>query len=167
MSIKPFSLIELFVGIFVFLPIITLIHESGHLFFNRLFGGRPNKVVLGAGKKLFSIGILEVKRYFFMLGYCTHSDTECKALRIVELAGGVLFQLLTCLLINMLVDLRIIKHSSWYDVFISLTLYIALSAMIPIKYHNIDSDGMQIYKVLRYGKSQFRNQEEQINGKTD
>ena len=39
---------------FLILPVVTLIHLGGHLFFVTLFGGTEKKIKIGCGEKVFS-----------------------------------------------------------------------------------------------------------------
>lgn len=59
---------KFFLAFFLVLPIISLIHEAGHVFFAWLMGGKNIKVTIGSGKVLFQIGMLEVRKYYFWYG---------------------------------------------------------------------------------------------------
>ncbi|MDQ0483670.1 site-2 protease family protein [Guptibacillus hwajinpoensis] len=56
-----------FVNFFVILPIVTLVHEAGHVLIARVFGGKV-KFCIGTGRTLFQIEQLEIKRNYFMQG---------------------------------------------------------------------------------------------------
>ncbi|WP_232732376.1 hypothetical protein [Bacillus sp. mrc49] len=55
---------------FLIMPIVTLIHLSGHIFFVTIFGGVEKKIVIGCGNKLFSFLNIEVRKYYFWNGAC-------------------------------------------------------------------------------------------------
>jgi len=149
---------EIMFGIFVCEPIIILIHELGHAFFNFAFGGKTTKIVIGSGKKLFSIGIFEVQSWYFLYGICMGDipDDISKVKKIIRLLGGVIFQFITGIILFLLIKSGIIENSSRMGVFLSFSLYIAMSAIIPVTYADgSNSDGKQVYQVIRYGKSRF------------
>ncbi len=160
-----FNPYEMMLGLFIFEPIIVLIHELGHAFFNFIFGGKTKKIVIGKGKRLFSIGILEIRRWYFYSGQCSvkSPENDSKPLTIIMLLGGVLFQLFTGIILLLLVKLGIIEHGNWLDVFLSFSFVMAVSAIIPITYPDgMNSDGKQIYQTIRYGTSQLYNNKEEL-----
>lgn len=162
LSNKFFSSYEMMLGIFIYEPIIILIHELGHAFFNFIFGGETKKIVIGKGKRLFSIGVLEIRRWYFYSGQCSvkSPENDSKPLKIIMLLGGVLFQLFIGIILLLLVKSGIIEHGNWLDVFLSFSFFIAVSAIIPITYlDSMNSDGKQIYYTIRYGTSQLFDDE--------
>ena len=61
---------------FLLLPVISILHEGGHVFFAWLMGGKKIKVTVGTGKPLFQLGILEVRKYYFWYGVCTFENIK-------------------------------------------------------------------------------------------
>ena len=152
-------------GLFIFEPIIVLIHELGHAFFNFIFGGKTKKIVIRKGKRLFSIGILEIRRWYFYSGQCSvkSPENDSKPLTIIMLLGGVLFQLFTGIILVLLVKLGIIEYGNWLDVFLNFSLFMAVSAIIPVTYpDNTNSDGKQIYQIIKYGTSWYYDGKEEL-----
>ena len=52
------------ISFFIILPIVTIIHQFGHFFFAKLFGGSLD-MEIGTGKKLFKVGRLQFNRVYF------------------------------------------------------------------------------------------------------
>ena len=55
-------IIKFLISFFVILPIVTLIHLSGHVFFVMLFGGSEKKIIIGCGPIVFSFWNIEVRK---------------------------------------------------------------------------------------------------------
>lgn len=95
------------------LPIVTLIHLSGHIFFVTLFGGSEKKITIGSGKRLFSFWNIEVRRYYFWNGACEYKslrhDTRVTNTKIF--LGGSLFNLAGIFLVNTLISQGILDNS--------------------------------------------------------
>lgn len=109
-------------GLFILETIIVLIHELGHAFFNFIFGGKTKKIVIGKGKRLFNIGILEIRHWYFYSGQCSmkRPENDSKPLKIIMILGGVLFQLFTGITLLLLLKLGIIEYGNWIDVHIDI-----------------------------------------------
>ncbi|MPN62046.1 hypothetical protein SDC9_209792 [bioreactor metagenome] len=76
------------------------------------------------------------------------------------LLGGVILQLFTGIILLLFVKLGIIEHSNWIDVFLSFSLFYIVSGIIPVTYPDgMNSDGKQIYHMIRYGKSRLYDDE--------
>lgn len=72
------------------------------------------------------------------------------------LLGGVLFQLFTGIILLLFVKLGIIEYSNWIDVFLSFSLFIVVTAIIPMAYTDgMNSDGKQVYQTIKYGTSRL------------
>ena len=52
---------KFFLAFFLVLPVISFLHEAGHVFFAWLMGGKNIKVTVGTGDVLFRLGLLEVR----------------------------------------------------------------------------------------------------------
>lgn len=144
-----------FVNFFLILPLVTLIHESGHVLTARLFGGKI-KFCIGTGKTLFNIGPLEVKKRYFMEGWCQYDSltyNKTWAHIFIYLAGSG-FNLIVILILNYLITTEYLPATLFFYQYAYFSIYFIFFSLIP--YRNDDgkpSDGMAVYDVLRYGKA--------------
>ncbi|MYL64531.1 hypothetical protein GLW07_14325 [Bacillus hwajinpoensis] len=143
------------VNFFIILPIVTLVHEAGHVLIARLFGGKV-KFCIGTGRTLFQIGPLEVRRKYFMEGWCQYEElTYNKTWAHVAIyLGGSLFNLIVILIINYLITSNMIPVTLFFYQFTYFSIYFIFFSLMPFR--NDDgrpSDGMAVFDVLRYGKS--------------
>ncbi|MDO6391902.1 hypothetical protein Q4E40_17330 [Pontibacter sp. BT731] len=67
---------KFFLAFFVVLPVISFLHEGGHVFFAWLMGGKNIKVTVGTGDMLFRLGMLEVRQYYFWYGHCSFDNLK-------------------------------------------------------------------------------------------
>ena len=145
-----------FVNFFIILPIVTLVHEAGHVLVARIFGGRI-KFCIGTGKKLFDIGPLEVRKKYFMEGWCQYSKLSYNKTwaHISIYLGGSLFNLLLILIINYLILTDVLPEALVFRQFVYFSFYFIFFSLMPYKNDNgKPSDGMAIFDVVRYGKAE-------------
>ncbi|MYL65086.1 hypothetical protein GLW07_17140 [Bacillus hwajinpoensis] len=138
-----------FVNFFIILPIVTLVHEAGHVLVARLFGGRI-KFCIGTGKKIIDIGPLEVRKKYFMEGWCQYDKlTYDKTWTHVSIyLAGSMFNLI-------LILTEVLPEALVFRQFVYFSFYFIFFSLMP--YKNEDgkpSDGMAIYDVIRYGKAE-------------
>ncbi|WP_273849879.1 site-2 protease family protein [Guptibacillus spartinae] len=143
------------VNFFVILPIVTLVHEAGHVLVARLFGGKV-KFCIGTGPTLFHIGPLEIKRKYFMEGWCQYEELKYNKTwaHISIYLSGSLFNLIVILIINFLITSNTIPVTLFFYQFTYFSIYFIFFSLMPFR--NDDgrpSDGMAVFDVLRYGKS--------------
>ncbi|MFC3197576.1 site-2 protease family protein [Parapedobacter deserti] len=137
---------------FVLLPLISTIHEAGHVFFAWLMGGKNIKITIGTGKPLFNWSIIEVRQYYFWYGVCTFNNIkrEKKIANILIFSGGALFNLLGTIAVILLVQHEIINESLFTYQFTYFSLYYIFFALIPTPYPDGSfSDGKIIFDLLR------------------
>ncbi|WP_156854137.1 hypothetical protein [Oceanobacillus sp. AG] len=140
-----------FWAFFVNLPLVTFIHQLGHYLMARLFGGR-SEIVLGRGKQLFRIGAVKVNRFYFLDSFCHYESLKVnsKASHILVYAGGVLLNLFSLLLINILIMSNTLPETSFFYQFGYFTIYFMFYSLFPIQYSEKHaSDGKQIINILR------------------
>ncbi len=148
------------IGIFVLLPFIILLHELGHAFFAKLFGNKNIKITIGSGKPILNLKFIEIRKIYFWFGnYNSSRDKEISKLKkILILSGGALVNLITATTLWILLENKIIEYNFLIPIFISYSFYVGIGTLIPITYYNgTNSDGKQIYQILKYGKSNFYN----------
>ena len=145
------SLREFIIGVFIFMPIITLIHELGHVFFAKIFGAEIKKIVIGSGKTFLTLGKFEVKTMYFNYGYFQADKLgNSKFKKVITLLGGIIFNLASCLIIIILLYIDILSKNDLINIFIGFSLYTIIAALIPIKYFNDkNSDGLQICRIIK------------------
>jgi hypothetical protein len=137
---------------FIVLPIVTLIHVAGHVFFAGIFGGKGLKVIIGCGKNLFSFKYLEVKRFYFWYSGCEFQSLKYEnkiSLSFIYL-GGTLFNLISIFLINYLIGSGVLEASLlWYQ-FIYFSFYFVFFALFPMDFPDGNpSDGKAFYRIIR------------------
>lgn len=142
------------VSFFVILPIVTLIHQFGHFFFAKLFGGTLD-MEIGTGKKLFRIGKLQFNRVYFYDAWCQFSDLKYsnKFTRTLVYGGGSFFNLASILIVNGLIRADLLEASILTYQFAYFSFYYVFFSMYPIYYSNgHPSDGRAIYDTWRQGR---------------
>ena len=132
-------------------PFIAMIHELGHGFFVKLFGGEVNRIGFGSGGSTFQVKKLFIGTHTRWAGmiYWTISNKISRGKEILILLGGVIFNFMTGVLIWLFI---------WYYDFQSLILsntivfsFVAvLTSLIPFTLSDgIDTDGKQILKLIK------------------
>jgi hypothetical protein len=143
-----------FLAFFLTLPLVTLIHEAGHVLAARAFGAKIN-FTLGAGKTLFKIGPLEVKRLYFMDGWCQYESLKYDKLwvHIFIYISGSLSNLAVILVINFLIYQGTLPVHIFFYQFVYFSVYFIFFSLFPFKTgEGQPSDGLAIYEVIKYGK---------------
>ncbi|UOQ92200.1 M50 family metallopeptidase [Halobacillus shinanisalinarum] len=144
-----------FVNFFLILPIVTLVHEAGHVLVARLFGGKI-KFCIGTGETLLNIGSLEVKKKYFMEGLCQYEKltyNKTWAHVSIYLAGSI-FNLVVILIVNSLIFADILPKSLFFNQFVYFSFYFIFFSLMPFKNDGgKPSDGMAAYEVIKYGKA--------------
>lgn len=156
-----FSDIPKFLLAFFFvLPVISILHESGHVFFAWLMGGKNIRVTIGTGKPVFKKGILEIRKYYFWYGLCTFENIERKEkfANILIFSGGALFNLLGIIAVLLLVENEVLKTGMLTYQFTYFSMYYIFFAILPMPYPDGNySDGKIILDLLK-GKEEVVRQ---------
>lgn len=150
---------------FVVLPLISFLHEFGHVFFAWLMGGRNIKVVVGTGDVIFHKGILELRKYYFWYGLCTFDNLKRnrRFSNILIFSGGVLFNGISVVAVILLIENKVLEASMLTYQFTYFSLYYIFFALLPMPYPGGNySDGKIIVDLLlkrKYlGEKTFRIQ---------
>ena len=144
-----------FRAFFIVFPIVTLIHVFGHYLFARLNGCQGSKIIIGCGKKLFSIRNIEIRMFYFWDGSCVFSDIKVKSKfrHILIYFGGSLFNMLAIFIVHMSIKLEIIEASSITYQFIYFSIYTIFFALMPMDYPNgSPSDGKALFQIYKNKK---------------
>lgn len=137
---------------FLVLPLISILHEAGHVFFAWLMGAKNIRIVVGSGKPVFNHGILEIRQYYFWYGFCTFENIERKEklANILIFSGGALFNLLSTIAVILLVENDILKAGMLTYQFTYFSMYYVFFALLPMLYPGGNfSDGKVILELLK------------------
>ena len=66
---------KLFIAFFVILPLVSLIHELGHVIIAKILGATNVKIIIGSGRILLNTRIFEIRKYYFYYGITTLDRT--------------------------------------------------------------------------------------------
>ncbi len=165
------DIVKFLISFFVILPIVTLIHLSGHIFFVTLFGGSEKKITIGCGPMVFSFWNIEVRRYYFWNGACEFKSLkhDNRVTNTFIYLGGALFNLAGIFLVQNLISQGILDKSVFWDQFIYFSFYILFFSLFPMYFSDgSPSDGKAAVLTLRNQHErkisddiQFRKMEEQ------
>jgi len=137
---------------FLVLPVISMLHEAGHVFFAWLMGGKNIKVTVGSGRPIFRLGMVEVRKYYFWYGLCTFDNIKRKErfANILIFSGGSLFNLLAAIAVMVLVTEGYLEAGLITYQFTYFSLYYIFFALFPMPYPDGNySDGKIIFDLLR------------------
>jgi hypothetical protein len=137
---------------FLVLPLISILHEAGHVFFAWLMGAKNIRIVVGSGKPVFNHGILEIRQYYFWYGFCTFENIERKEklANILIFSGGALFNLLSTIAVILLVENDVLKAGMLTYQFTYFSMYYVFFALLPMLYPGGNfSDGKVILELLK------------------
>ena len=137
---------------FILLPVISILHEAGHVFFAWLMGGKNIRVTVGSGKPIFQRGMLEIRQYYFWYGLCTFENIKRKErfANILIFSGGALFNLLGTIAVVLLVEKGYLEAGIFTYQFTYFSIYYIFFALLPMPYPDGNySDGKIILDLLR------------------
>ncbi|MCC9168810.1 site-2 protease family protein [Pontibacter harenae] len=146
---------KFFLAFFLVLPVISFVHEAGHVFFAWLMGGRNIKVTVGSGAVLFKVGILEVRKYYFWYGLCSFNNLKRnhRFANILIFSGGALFNAISTVVVIYLIENNILKPNLFTYQFTYFSLYYIFFALLPMPYPGGSySDGKIIMDLIRNKK---------------
>lgn len=143
---------KFFLAFFLVLPLISVLHESGHVLFARLMGAKNIRVVVGTGQPLLKLGMLEIRKFYFWYGVCTFENIERKEKlsNILIFSGGILFNLLGIIAVMILVNQKILEPGHFTYQFTYFSWYYIFFAIFPMPYPGGNfSHGKIILDLLR------------------
>jgi hypothetical protein len=139
---------------FIILPIVSIIHVGGHSFMAFLFGGRAS-LEIGMGKNLMKIGPIKIKRMYFMDSLCQYRSLKVdnRLTNALVYAGGSIFNIASICFVNLLILNNVLEPHLFFYQFAYYSAYYTLTSLLPVQYSDTYlSDGMAIYKVIKYGE---------------
>lgn len=137
---------------FLVLPLISIIHELGHVFFAWIMGAKNIRVIVGSGKPVYNRGILEIRQYYFWYGFCTFENIERKekVANILIFSGGALFNLISTIAVILLVENKTLQEGMLTYQFTYFSMYYVFFALLPMLYPGGNfSDGKVILELLK------------------
>jgi len=142
---------------FLILPVISLLHELGHVFFAWVMGGKNIRVTIGSGKPVFSFGMLEIRQYSFWYGLCTFENVWRNETfsNVLIFSGGALFNLIAAIVVISLIENKVLDPNLFTYQFTYFSMYYIFFALVPMPYPDGNySDGKIILDLLR-GKTEM------------
>lgn len=155
-----------FLAFFLVLPVISLLHEAGHVFFAWIMGGKKIRVSIGTGKKIFEVGMLEVRKYYFWYGLCTFENLKVNKIfsHMLIFLGGSLFNTIAAIAVVALIQQRILEPSIITYQFTYFSLYYIFFALLPMSYPDgTSSDGKIILDLIKKKRSVIKVKTYRIN----
>lgn len=146
---------KFFLAFFIVLPVISFLHEFGHVFFAWVMGGKNIKVVVGTGDVIFRKGILELRKYYFWYGLCSFDNLKRnrRFSNILIFLGGVLFNAISVVTVMLLIEHNILETSMVTYQFTYFSLYYIFFALLPMPYPGGNhSDGKIVLDLIRHRK---------------
>jgi Zn-dependent protease len=130
---------------------VTVIHELGHYFFAKLFGGKVI-VHIGTGNILFNLGSVRIRKLYFYDGWCEYislSRKSSKMDKVLVYLGGSLFNIASILILNGLIIKGILVPNIFIYQFTYFSFYFIFFSLFPINHLNgCPSDGMAAINVI-------------------
>ncbi|WPP52006.1 hypothetical protein [Catalinimonas niigatensis] len=143
---------EVCTGLFPYAPVNFIFTRGRSCFFAWLMSGKNIKVIIGTGKVLFRLGILEVRKYYFWCGVCSFDNLKNnqRFTNILVFSGGVLFNAITTMLVMYLVEEETVETGILTYQFTYFSMYYTFFALLPMSYPDgTYSDGKVILDLIR------------------
>lgn len=138
------------IALFIF-PFIALIHELGHAFFLKLFGGTIREFAIGIGDVLWQKNKFSIRTVYFAGGWVLPKDISIltKTQKSFYYLGGVIFNLLSALALDLFTGYEFLVFRNYLDSFIFVSYLNVLVNLIPLTYISGTSDGEKIVKLYK------------------
>lgn len=149
------DVLRIILSIFVVMPIVSIIHELGHLVFVYLFKAKKTTMSIGCGDTLFRFGIIEVKRFYFWYSCCSYEKLKYDRWisHFLIYAGPIIFTLAGAGIVNWLTLEGVLAPSYFTYLFIYFSLYFVAFDIIPMRYPSGQpSNGKVLLDLIQYGK---------------
>jgi len=133
----------------IYYPCVTFIHECGHAFFIKLFGGKINYIGFGEGDTLIKYKKFRIGKTDWFAGriYFEFRNRVTTQKMILVYLGGPLINLLSATLI------WIFGNEEWaylYRGYIIFSYLIGIASLIPFEFKSgIKSDGLQVLNLFK------------------
>ncbi|WP_144512887.1 site-2 protease family protein [Bacillus sp. FJAT-22090] len=136
------------IALFIF-PFIALIHESGHAFFVKLFGGEISEFAIGNGEVLWKKHKFTIKKAYFVGGRVVTKSDEgfSKTQRVFILLGGVIFNFLSAFVLDLFTGYEFGVFRNYLDSFIFVSYLNVVINLFPLTTIIGTSDGKQLVEL--------------------
>lgn len=165
------DLLSLIISVFIILPVVTFIRESGYFIISALFGVQNPRLTIGSGPRFRKVGIFDVRRYYHMYSWFSFDSLKRDSTfaYICIYAGPILINLVIALAINMLLaNGYLADYRTFFERFIFYVFYYVLLDVVPMfTLNGKPNNGMILYEMMRYGKRIDHNNEPIIPATTD
>ena len=147
---------KFFLAFFLVLPVISLLHEAGHVFFAWLMGGKNIRVTVGSGAVLFRVGMLEVRKYYFWYGHCTFDNLRRnhRIANILIFSGGAFFNAIAAVAVVYLIENNVLEQGMLTYQFTYFSLYNIFFALLPMPYPDGNYSDGKVILDLAWNKAQ-------------
>ncbi|MCM3710677.1 hypothetical protein [Sporosarcina luteola] len=165
------DLISLIISVFIILPVVTFIRESGYFIISAIFGVKNPRLTIGSGPRFKKIGIFDIRRYYHLYSWFSFDSLkrDNKFAYICIYAGPILINLAVAFAINTLLANGFLEDfRTFWERFIFYVFYYVLLDIVPMfTVNGKPNNGMVLYELLRYGKRTDYNTEPIIPATTD
>jgi hypothetical protein len=143
---------KFFFSFFLVLPLVTFIHEAGHLVFGKLTGGKV-RIHIGSGNSLFRIGPCHVRKLYFWDGWCEYENlnSTSKGRLAAVYLGGPAFTIISMLGVNGLIHMGFIEANIFTYQFVYFSFYFLFFSLLPFEHNGYPTDGKAAWEVIRHG----------------
>jgi len=138
------------IALFIF-PFIALIHESGHAFFVKLFGGEISEFAIGNGEILWKKNVFAIKQAYFVGGRVVPKNIEklSKTQKAFLFLGGVIFNFLSAFVFDLFTGYEFGVFRNYLDSFIFVSYLNVVINLVPLTTIIGTSDGKKLVVLLR------------------
>ncbi|WNB92393.1 site-2 protease family protein [Bacillus sp. NEB1478] len=146
------DVVKFIFSFFLVLPIVTFIHEAGHLVFGKITGGKV-RIHIGIGNRFLKIGAFNIRKVYFWDGWCEYENLKNHKKRHLVLVylGGPLFTVLSMFLLNVVVQTGYLEAGIFTYQFEYFSFYFMFFSLIPIENNGYPTDGKAAWDVIRKG----------------
>ena len=126
-----------------------ILHELGHAFFVKIFGGKILSIGFGTGEHLIQIKKFFIKKNSWLSGRIFWSSK--KVMNNIKQffidIGGPLINILSATLIWIFGDA---EYADWYRGYIIYSYLIGIFSLIPLTYNDgVASDGLKLLNLIK------------------
>ncbi|MGG0670709.1 hypothetical protein ABE073_19510 [Lederbergia citrisecunda] len=165
------DLASLIISVFIILPVVTFLRESGYLIASVIFGVKNPRLTIGSGPRFKKIGIFDIRKYYHLYSWFSFDSLkrDGKFAYICIYAGPILVNLVVAFAINALLANGFLEdYRIFWERFIFYVFYYVLLDIVPMfTLNGKPNNGMILYEMLRYGKRIDYNNDPFIPATTD
>ncbi|MGD7044341.1 site-2 protease family protein [Jeotgalibacillus proteolyticus] len=144
-----FLLNFIIIALFIF-PFIAFIHEAGHAFFIKVFGGEINEFAIGSGDVLWGKNAFRINKAYFAGGrvITVTDDLFSKNQKVFIILGGVLFNLFSALALDLYTGYSFFVFRNYLDSFVFVSYINVFINLLPFTTINGKSDGKKLAELF-------------------